>query len=150
MSAGPLSGTSRSDHEDTGHYAHRSCLAFPLSRGNGTTGDRRLGVLGIDHADDRQLLRGDRRLLDALIGRIAAAVERLRLTEDPGATQLATQTERRATPAREVMRGSVSPGASAILFIRAIAFFVMGWPMTRGSPLSSSFGPNGMRLAHAA
>jgi two-component system sensor histidine kinase KdpD len=60
-------------------------------------GDRRLGVLGIAHADDRQLLRTDRRLLDALIDQIALALERLRLTEDLAATQLATETERLRT-----------------------------------------------------
>lgn len=60
-------------------------------------GDRRLGVLGIASADDRQLLRTDRRLLDALIDQIALALERLRLTEDLAATQLATETERLRT-----------------------------------------------------
>lgn len=60
-------------------------------------GDRRLGVLGIAYADDRQLLRTDRRLLDALIDQIALALERLRLTEDLAATQLATETDRLRT-----------------------------------------------------
>ncbi|MBH0239061.1 sensor histidine kinase [Methylobrevis albus] len=60
-------------------------------------GDRRLGVLGIAYADNRQLLRTDRRLLDALIDQIALALERLRLTEDLAATQLATETERLRT-----------------------------------------------------
>jgi two-component system sensor histidine kinase KdpD len=60
-------------------------------------GERRLGVLGIAYADDRQLLRTDRRLLDALVDQIALALERLRLTEDLAATQLATQTERLRT-----------------------------------------------------
>lgn len=60
-------------------------------------GERRLGVLGIAYADDRQLLRTDRRLLDALIDQIALALERLRLTEDLAATQLATETERLRT-----------------------------------------------------
>ncbi|MBE0553330.1 MAG: sensor histidine kinase KdpD [Rhodobacteraceae bacterium] len=60
-------------------------------------GDRRLGVLGIAYPDDRQLLRTDRRLLDALIDQIALALERLRLTEDLAATQLATETERLRT-----------------------------------------------------
>jgi two-component system, OmpR family, sensor histidine kinase KdpD len=60
-------------------------------------GDRRLGVLGIAYDDDRQLLRTDRRLLDALIDQIALALERLRLTEDLAATQLATETERLRT-----------------------------------------------------
>jgi two-component system sensor histidine kinase KdpD len=60
-------------------------------------GDRRLGVLGIAYADDRELLRTDRRLLDALIDQIALALERLRLTEDLAATQLATETERLRT-----------------------------------------------------
>lgn len=59
--------------------------------------DKRLGVLGIAYADDRQLLRTDRRLLDALIDQIALALERLRLTEDLAATQLATETERLRT-----------------------------------------------------
>lgn len=60
-------------------------------------GDRRLGVLGIAYADDRQLARTDRRLLDALIDQIALALERLRLTEDLAATQLATEAERLRT-----------------------------------------------------
>jgi two-component system sensor histidine kinase KdpD len=60
-------------------------------------GERRLGVLGIAYADDRQLARTDRRLLDALIDQIALALERLRLTEDLAATQLATETERLRT-----------------------------------------------------
>lgn len=60
-------------------------------------GDRRLGVLGIAYADDRQLGRTDRRLLDALIDQIALALERLRLTEDLAATQLATEAERLRT-----------------------------------------------------
>ena len=60
-------------------------------------GERRLGVLGIAYADDRQLARTDRRLLDALIDQIALALERLRLTEDLAATQLASETERLRT-----------------------------------------------------
>lgn len=60
-------------------------------------GERQLGVLGIAYADDRRLLRTDRRLLDALIDQIALALERLRLTEDLAATQLATETERLRT-----------------------------------------------------
>jgi two-component system sensor histidine kinase KdpD len=60
-------------------------------------GERRLGVLGISHEDDRQLLHTDRRLLDALIDQIALALERLRLTEELAATQLATETERLRT-----------------------------------------------------
>jgi two-component system, OmpR family, sensor histidine kinase KdpD len=54
-------------------------------------------VLGIAYADDRALARTDRRLLDALIDQIALALERLRLTEDLAATQLATETERLRT-----------------------------------------------------
>ncbi len=61
------------------------------------TGERRLGVLGIAYADERQLARTDRRLLDALIDQIALALERLRLTEDLAANQLATETERLRT-----------------------------------------------------
>lgn len=60
-------------------------------------GERRLGVLGIAYEDDRQLARTDRRLLNALIDQIALALERLRLTEDLAATQLATETERLRT-----------------------------------------------------
>lgn len=59
--------------------------------------DRRLGVLGIAYADDRELARTDRRLLDALIDQIALALERLRLTEDLAATELAAETERLRT-----------------------------------------------------
>lgn len=46
--------------------------------------DRRLGVLGIAYADDRQLLRTDRRLLDALIDQIALALERKRQGDPMG------------------------------------------------------------------
>jgi two-component system sensor histidine kinase KdpD len=60
-------------------------------------GERRLGVLGIAYEDDRQLARTDRRLLDALIDQIALALERLRLTEELAATELATETERLRT-----------------------------------------------------
>lgn len=60
-------------------------------------GERRLGVLGIAYEDDGQLARTDRRLLDALMDQIALALERLRLTEDLAATQLATETERLRT-----------------------------------------------------
>lgn len=59
--------------------------------------ERRLGVLGIAYADDRELARTDRRLLDALIDQIALALERLRLTEDLAATELAAETERLRT-----------------------------------------------------
>ncbi len=60
-------------------------------------GDRRLGVLGIAFDDDRSLPRTDRRLLDALVDQIALALERLRLTEELAATELATETERLRT-----------------------------------------------------
>lgn len=60
-------------------------------------GERRLGVLGIAYEDDRQLAKTDRRLLDALIDQIALALERLRLTEDLAANQLATEAERLRT-----------------------------------------------------
>ncbi len=60
-------------------------------------GDRQLGVLGIAYEDDRQLARTDRRLLEALIDQIALALERLRLTEDLAATQLAAETDRLRT-----------------------------------------------------
>ena len=60
-------------------------------------GERKLGVLGIAPADDRQLPRTDRRLLDALVDQIALALERLRLTEELAATQLAAETERLRT-----------------------------------------------------
>lgn len=57
-------------------------------------GERRLGVLGIAFADDRTLPHTDRRLLEALVDQIAFALERLRLTEELAATELATETER--------------------------------------------------------
>ena len=60
-------------------------------------GDRRLGVLGIAYADDRQFAGTDRRLLDALVDQIALALERLRLTEALSETRLATETERLRT-----------------------------------------------------
>ncbi len=60
-------------------------------------GEHRLGVLGIAFADDRTLARTDRRLLDALIDQIALALERLRLTEELSATELATETDRLRT-----------------------------------------------------
>lgn len=59
--------------------------------------ERRLGVLGIAYADNRELARTDRRLLDALIDQIALALERLRLSEDLAATELAAETERLRT-----------------------------------------------------
>lgn len=59
--------------------------------------ERRLGVVGIAYADDRELARTDRRLLDALIDQIALALERLRLTEDLAATELAAETDRLRT-----------------------------------------------------
>lgn len=59
--------------------------------------ERRLGVLGIAFTDDRTVARTDRRLLDALIDQIALALERMRLTEDLAANQLATETERLRT-----------------------------------------------------
>lgn len=59
--------------------------------------DDRLGVLGIAFADDRDLARIDTRLLDALVGQIALALERLRLTEDLAGTRLATETEKLRT-----------------------------------------------------
>ena len=59
--------------------------------------ERKLGVLGIAHADDHSLARTDRRLLDALIDQIALALERLRLTEELAANQLAAETERLRT-----------------------------------------------------
>ena len=61
------------------------------------TGDRRLGILGIAFADDRQLAHTDRRLLDALVDQIALALERLRLTEELAETRLATETDRLRT-----------------------------------------------------
>ena len=60
-------------------------------------GKRRLGVLGIAYADDRQFARTDRRLLDALVDQIALALERLRLTEELSETRLASETERLRT-----------------------------------------------------
>ncbi|OHC43113.1 MAG: two-component sensor histidine kinase [Rhodobacteraceae bacterium GWE1_64_9] len=65
---------------------------LPLS-----TGERRLGILGIAYADDRQFARQDRRLLDALVDQIALALERLRLTEELSETRLASETERLRT-----------------------------------------------------
>lgn len=62
-----------------------------------TTGERRLGVLGIAHADDRLPVRTDRRLLDALVDQIALALERLRLTEELSESRLASETERLRT-----------------------------------------------------
>ena len=61
------------------------------------SGERRLGVLGIAYADDRQFARTYRRLLDALVDQIALALERLRLTEDLSETRLATETDRLLT-----------------------------------------------------
>lgn len=60
-------------------------------------GERKLGVLGIAHADDRHLARTDRRLLDALVDQIALALERLRLTEELSQSRLASETERLRT-----------------------------------------------------
>lgn len=85
---------------DKGEAAGRGSDTLPMARWFFLpliAGDRRLGVLGIAYSDDRQLARTDRRLLDALIDQIALALERLRLTEDLAATQLATETDRLRT-----------------------------------------------------
>jgi len=85
---------------DKGEAAGRGSDTLPTARWFFLpliAGERRLGVLGIAYADDRQLARTDRRLLDALIDQIALALERLRLTEDLAATQLASETERLRT-----------------------------------------------------
>ncbi len=85
---------------DKGEPAGRASDTLPAARWFFlplVAGERRLGVLGIAYADDRLLARTDRRLLDALIDQIALALERLRLTEDLAATQLATETERLRT-----------------------------------------------------
>ncbi|NBE07703.1 sensor histidine kinase [Paragemmobacter ruber] len=82
---------------DKGEVAGRGSDTLPMARWFFLpliAGERRLGVLGIAYADDRLLARTDRRLLDALIDQIALALERLRLTEDLAATQLASETER--------------------------------------------------------
>ena len=67
-------------------------LFLPLS-----TADRRLGVLGIAHADDRRLARADQRLLEALVDQLGLALERLRLTEALSETRLAAETDRLRT-----------------------------------------------------
>ena len=85
---------------DKGEPAGRGSDTLPTARWFFlplVAGERRLGVLGIAYADDRQLARTDRRLLDALVDQIALALERLRLTEDLAATRLATETERLRT-----------------------------------------------------
>lgn len=82
---------------DKGEAAGRGSNTLPTARWFFLpliAGERRLGVLGIAYEDDRQLARTDRRLLDALIDQIALALERLRLTEDLAATQLATESGR--------------------------------------------------------
>ena len=61
------------------------------------TGTRRLAVLGIAFADDRLFARTDRRLLDALVGQIALALERLRLTEELSQNRLTAETDRLRT-----------------------------------------------------
>ncbi|EEW23736.1 sensor histidine kinase [Rhodobacter ferrooxidans] len=85
---------------DKGEPAGRGSDTLPTARWFFlplATGERRLGVLGIAYADDRLFARTDRRLLDALVDQIALALERLRLTEDLAATELASETERLRT-----------------------------------------------------
>ncbi|MES2664482.1 MAG: sensor histidine kinase KdpD [Pseudomonadota bacterium] len=60
-------------------------------------GDRRLGVLGIAEAEDHRFARTDHRLLQALVGQIALALERLRLTEALSETRLVAETDRLRT-----------------------------------------------------
>ena len=82
---------------DKGEAAGRGSDTLPTARWYFLpliAGERRLGVLGIAYSDDRKLARTDQRLLDALIDQIGLALERLRLTEDLAATQLASETER--------------------------------------------------------
>lgn len=85
---------------DKGEAAGRGSDTLPTARWFFlplVAGDRRLGVLGIAYADDRQFARTDRRLLDALVDQIALALERLRLTEELSETRLASETERLRT-----------------------------------------------------
>jgi two-component system, OmpR family, sensor histidine kinase KdpD len=85
---------------DKGEPAGRGSDTLPTARWFFlplATADRRLGVLGIAYADDRLFARTDRRLLDALVDQIALALERLRLTEELSATELASETERLRT-----------------------------------------------------
>jgi two-component system sensor histidine kinase KdpD len=85
---------------DKGEPAGRGSDTLPTARWFFlplVAGERKLGILGISHADDRQLPRTDRRLLEALVDQIALALERLRLSEALSATQLATETERLRT-----------------------------------------------------
>ncbi|MGQ0564105.1 MAG: ATP-binding protein [Gemmobacter sp.] len=85
---------------DRGEMAGRGSDTLPTARWFFlplATGERKLGVLGIAFSDDRSLARTDRRLLDALTDQTALALERLRLTQELSATQLATETERLRT-----------------------------------------------------
>lgn len=85
---------------DRGEAAGRGSDTLPTARWFFlplATAERRLGVLGIAFEDDRSLARTDRRLLEALVDQIALALERLRLTEDLAATELAAETERLRT-----------------------------------------------------
>ena len=85
---------------DKGEPAGRGSNTLPTARWlflPVTTGERKLGVIGIAFADDRTLVRADRRLFEALIDQIALALERLRLTDQLAATQLTAETERLRT-----------------------------------------------------
>ncbi|AMY71304.1 sensor histidine kinase [Frigidibacter mobilis] len=85
---------------DKGEAAGRGSDTLPTARWFFlplTAGERRLGVLGIAHADERPFARTDRRLLDALVDQIALALERLRLTEELSETRLASETDRLRT-----------------------------------------------------
>jgi two-component system sensor histidine kinase KdpD len=85
---------------DKGEPAGRGSDTLPTARWFFlplASAERRLGVLGIAFEDDRTFARTDRRLLDALVDQIALALERLRLTEDLAATELAAETERLRT-----------------------------------------------------
>jgi len=85
---------------DKGQFAGRGSDTLPTARWYFMplkTAENRLGILGIAFSDDGALTRLDQRLMDALCDQIVLALERLRLTEDLAATQLATETERLRT-----------------------------------------------------
>ncbi len=76
----------------SGTLAASRWLFLPVSGG-----ERRLAVLGIAYADDRQFSPVDRRLLDALVDQVAVALERTELQRDLEQSRVSSEAERLRT-----------------------------------------------------
>ena len=76
----------------SGTLASSRWLFLPI-----TSGERRLAVLGIAYAGDRQFSPVDRRLLDALVDQVALALERTELQRDLEQSRVSSEAERLRT-----------------------------------------------------